>query len=79
MYDQQELIGLSIADLWHGEDLIDILNTLELHSLERSFFGNLKHRKKNGEIVLMRVRATRYLNPDTAWEVHLVQKKINIL
>jgi PAS domain S-box-containing protein len=72
MYDSHELIGLSITELWHGEDLTDILNNIELYSGERSFYGNLKHTKKNGDVVTMRVRATRRLNPKTLWEVHLV-------
>lgn len=27
----------------------DIIHDLEMHSSERSFYGNLKHTKKNGE------------------------------
>ncbi len=76
MYDHQEIIGLSIADLWHGEDLSDIIENLEIHAAERSFYGNLKHKKKNGEIVMMRVQATRHVNHHTTGEVHLVPKKM---
>lgn len=72
LYDNNELIGLSITDLWHNEDLSDIIEELEIHSTERSFFGNLKHRKKNGDVVQMRVRAMRSLNPTSFWEVHLL-------
>lgn len=71
-YEGNDLIGLSITALWKDEDLSDILHDLEMHSSERSFYGNLKHTKKNGEEVIMRVRATRQLNPKTLWEVHLV-------
>jgi PAS domain S-box-containing protein len=71
MYNQHELMGLSITDLWHDEDLADILDNLEVHGAERSFFGNLKHKKKNGEIVRMRVRATR-INTESMWVVHLI-------
>ncbi len=71
-YEGNGLIGLSITELWKDEDLSDIIHDLELHSSERCFYGNLKHTKKNGESVMMRVRATRQLNPKTLWEVHLV-------
>ncbi len=73
-YSHHEFIGLSIRELWHDEDLSDILDELEIHSSERSFFGSLKHKKKSGEIVSVRVRATRMLNPKSAWVVHLVPK-----
>jgi PAS domain S-box-containing protein len=72
LYDNNDLIGLSITELWHGEDLKELLEDLDIHSSARSFFGNLKHKKKNGEIVVMRVRATRQLNPKSCWEVHLI-------
>jgi PAS domain S-box-containing protein len=72
LYENNELIGLSITELWHGEDLKDIIDELEIFSSERSFYGSLKHKKKNGEIVIMRVRATRQLNPKSYWEVHML-------
>jgi PAS domain-containing protein len=74
MYEQHEIIGLSISDLWHGEDLSDLINDLASHNNEGSFFGNLKHKKKNGDIVVMHVRATRMLFPKKMWVVHLVSK-----
>ncbi len=74
-YEHHEFIGLSIKELWHGEDLQDILDDLETNVYERSFFGNLKHTKKSGEIVIMRVQATRLFNPDNTWVVHLVPRK----
>lgn len=74
MYEHHEIIGLSITKLWHGDDLVHILNDLHVHHFERSFFGNLKHTKKNGAVVDIRVRATRLLNPKTSWVVHLVPK-----
>ena len=72
LYEKNELVGLSITELWKDEDLSDLLYDLDLHSSERSFYGNLKHKKKNGEIVEVRIRATRQLNPKTYWEVHLL-------
>lgn len=72
MYDNRELIGIHIRDLWHDEDLRKVLEDIEINSSEWSFFGNLKHKKKNGEVVDVRVRATRQVNPSYVWEVHLV-------
>ncbi|MBL0340074.1 MAG: PAS domain-containing protein [Bacteroidetes bacterium] len=72
LYENNELVGLNITELWKDEDLSDIIHDLDMYSSERSFYGNLKHKKKNGEVVMMRVRATRQLNPKTCWEVHLL-------
>lgn len=72
LYENNEIVGLSITELWKDEDLSDIIHDLDIHSSERSFYGNLKHKKKNGDVVMMRVRATRQLNPKTYWEVHLL-------
>ena len=72
LYENNELVGLSITELWKDEDLSDLIQDLDIHSSARSFYGNLKHRKKNGDVVMMRVRATRQLNPKTYWEVHLL-------
>ncbi len=74
MYEHHELIGLSITKLWHDDDLIHILNDLFIHHFERSFYGNLNHRKKNGEIITMRVHALRMLNARTSWVIYLVPK-----
>lgn len=73
-YEQHEIIGLSIMELWHDDDLLNILDDLITNHYERSFFGNLKHRKKNGEMVVMHVRATRILNTDALWVVHLASQ-----
>ena len=73
-HERPDVIGLSITDLWHGKELDAILKDIDLYSAERSFFGDLKHRKKNGDIVVMRVRATRLLNEHASWVVHLVSK-----
>lgn len=75
LYEMHDFIGLSIKELWHGEDLADILDDIEGHQYERSFFGNLNHKKKNGEIVVMRVHATRITQSDARWIVHLVSKR----
>jgi len=74
MYEEHEIIGLSILELWHNDDLLNILDDLVTHHFEWSFFGNLRHRKKNGEMVVMHVRATRLLNSKSLWIVHLVKR-----
>ena len=73
-YQKHEFIGLSITELWHGDDLDMILDDIHVHKYEQSFFGNIKHKKKNGEIVMMRLRATRVQGTDALWVVHLVDK-----
>src|SRR5271166_4653289 len=71
MYEQHEIIGLSIMELWHDDDLLNILDDLVTNHFQKSFLVNLRHRKKNGEMVVMRVRATRLLNSKNLWAVHL--------
>jgi PAS domain S-box-containing protein len=73
-YAQHEFIGLRITELWHGEDLDKILDDIHVNKFEQSFFGNVKHRKKNGELVMMRLRAARMTNSDSEWIVHLLPK-----
>jgi hypothetical protein len=73
-YEKHEFIGLSITELWHGEDLDRILDDIHVSKYEQSFYGQVKHKKKNGEIVKMRLRATRLANSESLWIVHLVDK-----
>src|SRR5436305_1832010 len=76
-YEEHELIGLSIMELWHNEDLLNVLNDLVTEHYERSFFGSLKHRKKDGEMVIIHVRATRLKKSKSLWVVHLVKRMEN--
>ena len=41
MYEEHEVISLSIMELWHNDDLLNILNDLVTNHYESSFFGNL--------------------------------------
>jgi hypothetical protein len=74
-YEKHKFIGLRITELWHGEDLDKILDDIHVHKYEQSFFGAVKHRKKNGEIVSMRLHATRVSGSLSEWEVHLMPKR----
>ena len=73
MKEEHSIIGLSILDLWHDENLLNILNDFIVEHFERCFFSSLKHKMKNGVMETFRVRATRLLNSNSNWVVHLIQ------
>jgi hypothetical protein len=74
-YAKHAFIGLRITELWHGHDLDKILDDIHVSKYESSFFGSVRHRKSNGEIVMMRLRATRVKGSEEEWEVHLAPKR----
>ena len=73
-YAQHEVIGLSIMELWHDQDLLNILDDLIEQHHERSFSGYLRHKRMNGEMLVMKVRAVRVINSTSRWVVHLVKE-----